>query len=154
MKNSLHRWISCLRFWIVDKVSKFNTKNTYIHAYKYKVWEVCWCWYEHLWYLLFFIALAFAYSNVQRSVAIFEFSTCKYQTHTHTWNNWTCKSYLRAHVRLNYVDYEMNYGTSALWVHLCSRAHYRVSFHFISFSFFNFQLWILKSLSINLQCIK
>lgn len=42
--KSLHRWISCLRFCIVDKVSKFNTN--YIHqCITYGTYMCCCCWY-------------------------------------------------------------------------------------------------------------
>lgn len=54
-----------------------------------------------------------------------------FHVQTHTWNNWTCKSYLRAHARLNY-DYEMNYGISALC--MCIYAVERITvFHSIPF---------------------
>lgn len=112
--------------WIDDKVTKFNTTK-YMHESMY---FISWIW-AHM---RCDVHMQHSHSNVQRAVAISECTTCK----MHTWNNWTCKSYLRAHARLNY-DYDMNYGIGALTVcalvcvHLCSRAHYRVPFHSISF---------------------
>lgn len=60
-----------------------------------------------------------------------------------------CEIKLRLRNELQHRRVECVCVWVCLSVHLCSRAHYRVSFHSIAFSFFNFNSQILKSLFVS-----